>query len=854
MKHIMLCKSTAASVLALTLGATSVHAQTAGPPSSPSSQTPDDATAAEPAAGVGADVIVTARKRGERLIDVPISLQAFSEAEIKSSGIDDLQTLKDRAGFQFPPQVSNGPAGRFTGTLIFRGLQANSFGEPRDSSGALFVDGIFISGGLQSINTADVERIEVLKGPQNAYFGRSTFGGAVNFITRNPSNTFGGEINVRGTARGTVDADASIEGPIVSDVLTARVTATTHNKVAQYRAADGGELGAEETQSLAATLYFTPTKNFWLRLRGLVQRDDDSAPSFGFISANAQAQGCIGQRVPGFNQRTGAPVTLNREYFCRSGVPDLDDVRAFVNPAAAAGATYLAGSSVVTANTAVPAFVRDALRTRRVLLNGVSTPGRFWVGTPNLDHAGMIRDSVRLSAQSALTFDSGASLAVNVGYNQQDSMAFNDVDKTDLASFGSIVAFRTKDLTLDARFTSDPAKRIRLLLGASYFYGKSQFSQGDPNFGPQTVTQGAITDDRANVPAFYGSIDFDLLKNLTLTAEGRYQEDKITTFNTAGAKFEQTFKDFLPRVIVSFKPQPNWNIYASYSKGVQPARLQTGFASLANPPLSFPNEALTYVRGVFPGIGLFSPLPKLTAYEVGMKQSLLDGRLSYGIAAYQNDWKNALVSSAIFNPNACLITTPQVFNTAACPLLAAGIFVSQPNDARIRGVEFQADAQVTREWSIDGTIDFKDARWKRYANTGLNAFTGLNNALGDVYRGDGNYLGRVPRWSGTLATTYRGQFGGDWGWYARADALYTGKAWDSDVNAFQTDAYVRVNARVGFTHDDLTIELFSTNLFNDDTYDGIANTVELAGNFSQRAAAVIPAQKREFGLRLQYKF
>ena len=142
-----------------------------------------------------------------------------------------------------PQVLSTAPTGRFQGTIIFRGLNASSFGAPRDNSGSLFIDGVFVSGGQQSVNTADVERIEVLKGPQNAYFGRSTFGGAVNFITRNPSADFGGEVNLRATARGSVDGDASIEGSIASG-LTGRITAYTHNKVAQYFATDGGELGA----------------------------------------------------------------------------------------------------------------------------------------------------------------------------------------------------------------------------------------------------------------------------------------------------------------------------------------------------------------------------------------------------------------------------------------------------------------------------------------------------------------------------------------------------------------------------------------------------------------------------------
>lgn len=796
------------------------------------------------------DIVVTARKRDEKLIDVPISIQAFSQAEIKSSGIDDLQTLKSRAGFEFPPQVSNGPAGRFQGVLIFRGLQANSFGQPRDNSGSLFVDGIYISGGLQSVNTADVARIEVLKGPQNAYFGRGTFGGAVNFITRNPSEKFGGEINARATARGTIDGDFSLEGALAPDLLTARVTAYTHDKVAQYHATDGGDLGAEKTQGATITLYATPSSNSWIRLRGTYQRDDDSAPSFAFISANAQAQGCIGKPVPGFNGRNGAAVTLAREYFC-NGVPSLDDVRAFTNPALSAGPTALVGSGVITSNTALPAFVRNALRSKQTT---AGVPGRFYDNIPTLNHAGLRRDTIQLSNQAGYTFDSGAALAFNAGYNQQNSVAFNDVDKTDVQSFASILAYKTRDVTVDGRFTSDPTKRIRLLVGGSYFYGKTVYSQMDVQYASSTVTQGAITNERARTPAVYASIDFDILKNLTVTAEGRYQGDTITSFNAAGAKVQQTFKNFLPRAIVSFKPIENTNIYASYSRGVQPAGVNSGYASLS--ALPFAAQAMAYVQSQYPGVGLFSLLPKLDAYELGIKQKLFGGVIDYTLAVYQNDWANAVVSSALFNPAACYPAgAPVIANTAACPLSTAGTTNLFPNNARIRGAEFAVTGRVTPDWAIDLTVDYKNAKWRRYANSGFNVMTGLNSAAGDVYRGDGNHLGRVPALSGTLSSTYRHEIGSNgWSYFVRGDALYTGKAWDSDLNIFKTDDYVRVNARIGFERENLTLELFSTNLFNNKTYDVVANTVELAGNFTQRAAAVIPAQKREFGFRTQVKF
>ena len=805
-------------------------------PTAPSAQA-DNAATSTGSSGGSADIVVTARKRDERLLDVPISVQAFGRAEIKAAGILDLQTLKDRAGFQLPPQVSNGPAGRFTGILIFRGLQANSFGQQRDNSGSLFVDGIYVSGGVQSVNTSDVERIEVLKGPQTAYFGRSTFGGAVNFITRNPSQKLGGELNVRVTARGNVDADASIEGALVPDVLSVRLTGYTHDKAAQYRATDGGKLGAEESRGATATVYITPTSNSFIRVRGKYQTDEDSAPSFAFLPANTYAAGaCTGRTFNGFNQLTGAgPITLARNYFC-NGVPSLDSI----------------GTGIITQNTIVPPEYAAAIALSQAGGGTLNVP--FFTQVPKLQHFGLKRDTYFVSAQAGYTFDDGAALALNVGYNQQDTLDINDVDKTDtLFGFLDTVAFRTQDLTIDGRFSTDPTKRIRALIGGSYFHGKTQLSDLQYNaFGPAPSRGTNFTDERAETPAVYGSIDFDILSNLTVTAEGRYQEDKITAYNIAGVKTaQQTFKNFLPRGILRFKPSGDTSIYVSYAKGTQPAGINSGFAGLS--ALPFATEATAYVRSIYPGIGLFSLLPTLDAYEAGIKQKLFDGRVSYTLAIYQNDWHNATTTSALFNPASCFAGGAQTSNTAACPLGAGGTSTVTPNEARIRGVEFAVNARVSDAFSVDLTADYKDPKWLRYANSGFNAFAGLTTP-GSVYRGDGNSLGRVPNLSGTLSGTYRGSFGDKWHWYARGDALYTGKAWDSDLNIFKTPDYVRVNASIGVQFEHVTVELFSTNLFNDKHFDGVANTVALTGDFTQRALAVIPAQKREFGLRTQFKF
>ena len=433
-----------------------------------------------------------------------------------------------------------------------------------------------------------------------------------------------------------------------------------------------------------------------------------------------------------------------------------------------------------------------------------------------------------------------------MGYNQQNSTAIYDIDRTDTKAFLNARAFRTKDLTVDGRFLSDPKKPVRILLGTSYYYAKYQEGQAAYNYTTGvTGSNGVIDNSRAHVPAVYGSLDIDILPTLTLTGEARYQWDKTTVVNAVGVvTAEKQFKSFLPRVTLRFKPEPNTTIYASFSQGVQPAGANPGYATL--------NAAQqAYIQSLFPGVATFSLLPKLNDYEVGVKQRLFGGRLVYSLAVYQLDWKNAVTSSAVFNNATCLTAGETL--TANCPLSSSGTAISNPNDARIRGVEFAATFNVTPQLTLDLTVDYKDAKWKKFALSGLNALAGLTQP-GDVYRGDGNSLARVPNLEATFSAAYRTPLSQLWTGYLRGDVRYTGKAWDSELNVAKTDDFARVDVRVGIERENFTLELFATNLFNNRSYDFVGRTVELNGNFTQPALLALPGAKREVGLRTQFKF
>ncbi len=137
------------------------------------------------------DIVVTARKREENLQDVPLSLSAFSAEDLQRRGVENAYDLAlFTPNFNTQKQV-----GRTLDRPTIRGMANSSTqGEPNAS---YFIDGVFVSSSVASATTNTIERIEVLRGPQSAQFGRATFSGAVNYVTRQPGNEWEAQLNTK---------------------------------------------------------------------------------------------------------------------------------------------------------------------------------------------------------------------------------------------------------------------------------------------------------------------------------------------------------------------------------------------------------------------------------------------------------------------------------------------------------------------------------------------------------------------------------------------------------------------------------------------------------------------------------
>lgn len=256
------------------------------------------------------DIIVTAQKREQRLTDVPGSISAVSGAELERAGVNGVQDLAQIA----PGLIFSETVGRQTTNAIVRGVGPQNFADPTVQ---VLTDG-FTLGFNRSGNNAqlfDLERVEVLKGPQPTLYGRNALGGVINYVTRKPDDET--RIRLRGEA-GTYDSyriSGSISGPLIPGVLAAQVGAS-------YRSFGGfldnlydgrKNVNDERDIDLRAHIRFTPTDSLEMNLTVAHADSHDSCGDCSFIT-------------PGWNM-----TDPNRRLKLGQGLYDLNDISYAVN-------------------------------------------------------------------------------------------------------------------------------------------------------------------------------------------------------------------------------------------------------------------------------------------------------------------------------------------------------------------------------------------------------------------------------------------------------------------------------------------------------------------------------------------
>jgi len=173
------------------------------------------------AAAMLEEVVVTARRREENLQDLPLSIQALTADALEAQGIINIEELTD-----FVPNVVLGDATRANDTRLFIRGVGGGFSNPAQVFGVgTYIDGHYISGSLGAfMSTLDVDRIEVLRGPQGTLFGKNTTGGAISVVTAKPQAENDAYVQVRGGAYGRQDLRLMLNTPLSENLYLEEIS------------------------------------------------------------------------------------------------------------------------------------------------------------------------------------------------------------------------------------------------------------------------------------------------------------------------------------------------------------------------------------------------------------------------------------------------------------------------------------------------------------------------------------------------------------------------------------------------------------------------------------------------------
>ncbi|MBA1264158.1 TonB-dependent receptor [Stutzerimonas stutzeri] len=208
---------------------------------------------------------VTARHREEVSQQVPIALSVLDGDALEEAGLHRLQDIQQRV----PGLVVSGHGARYAGFGL-RGFGATAYNDGLDGSVGVFVDGVYLGRqGMAFAELLDVERVEVLRGPQGTLFGKNTSAGVVNIVTRPPTPFFEAAGEMTLGERGTREYRGNISGPLLEGELAGRLSAFHSGRDGQVdNLHDGSSLNDLDSQGLRGQLLWTPNDRFSVRLSG----------------------------------------------------------------------------------------------------------------------------------------------------------------------------------------------------------------------------------------------------------------------------------------------------------------------------------------------------------------------------------------------------------------------------------------------------------------------------------------------------------------------------------------------------------------------------------------------------------
>ena len=537
----------------------------------------------------GPGIIVTARRREEQLIDVPLSVSAISGEALEQRGVQDLTQVPQEVP-NITLEVSRGT--NTTLTAFIRGVGQQDPVAGFEAGVGLYVDDVYLNRPQAAVlDVYDVERIEVLRGPQGTLYGRNTIGGAIKYVTaRLPNDP---SLSIRGTYGSYDQADVIVTGSApLGDSL----------KIG----ASGARLsrgGYGENLTLGTENY---NKDVWAA-RGTIEFD--SGPLFvrlsgDYVKDNSEAR--QGHRlIPGLS--TGAPV-LDDVFDTRAGLDIVDqEVEAY-------------GGALNIALELSPELTLKSITGYR---EDKSTTPIDFDSLPSADlDVPAIYENDQFSQELQLLYEGDRLSGVLGGY-YLDASAFTAFDVA-LFTTGAIINLPglnaqtlgdvgTKTWSVFGDFTYDVTDTLSISLGGRYTNDKRS--------------------SRVLRTTFIGGFSDLFIPN----------SPAIPIAVTSNFEGSETFEDFNPRASISFKPTPDHNFYFTYSQGFKGGGFDPRGQTSAAPDLDGDgdrdfDDQFEFLR--------FAP-ETVDSYELGWKASLLDNRLNIAIAAFLGQYNDVQIPGSV---------------------------------------------------------------------------------------------------------------------------------------------------------------------------------------------------------------
>ncbi|AUN32172.1 TonB-dependent receptor [Niveispirillum cyanobacteriorum] len=777
------------------------------------------------------EIIVTARKRKEDIQTVPIAIQALTADDLSERNIT---TLTELANNTPGISVTNITGGAFTNVYV-RGLApANSSTDLNiEANVGIFIDGIYQTSRNTAdvLGTVDIAQLDVVKGPQSALYGRSTFAGAVGITTARPTGTPEGKASVTIGNNGDYRGKVSLSRPIIEDKLAGSITASWSTYAGEFKNDfdPNDKLGGFEKRGVSGALVFTPTENFTATFTGFATKSTSEMPGLslnpvtthncGGFNAQSQAYLLYCGKIP-----TNLPIDVTStipESVSKSRQGALELEYEFEN-FSIVSVTGISASEIYAGN--------DSDVYGNGALYGICTVGST-CGAATGSYTRTVRaNSLLISNDEVVT------------KSQEIRIQSPDADR--FQWLAGAFFFQSNVDSKSWAATSAPGlaaneRLVQILPGSPAGTGPLA-SLANPGLvlDPTIVARLASQNYKQNITrSVFGSVGYEVIDGLRVAAEGRYNIDRktdrclLTFFNAfgpcvAGQPFRGEFTSFTPRFTVDYKATEDVFLFASAAKGVRSG----GFNSLA---------------GLSDNEKTFDEETNWT-YEAGVKSWLFDRRVMLNASAFRVNWTNLQLST--FSPTA---------SVAQAIIMNAG-------KMNTNGFEVQTEVKATDIVSVGGSVTYSDPKFaKGTYDPAYSSQCGNPSTVCDLVtitgRGTfasiaGNRPARSVKLQYNLHVTADVPVSADWTLAGRVDVNYTGPSYVNSLNLTTFGERTLTNLRLALESDTYSIAAWATNL-TDEKYN--ANIIQQPRNYNvgtQRIMEVYHGEGRRFGVTASAKF